>query len=161
MKYQIIFYLFVGILFFAPTKSAAQTNVFIETKTSNQTFSITDNGKLYFESGNLVINENGQSTTSVSLSDIKKITFKAEGSSIAEDQIDGSLSIAVYPNPAENEIHLANVEFDKANIEIFSSIGKLVLKSQVNGAEPIDISSLSSGIYFLKVNGQTVKIIKR
>ena len=49
MKYQIIFYLFVGILFFAPTKSAAQTNVFIETKTSNQTFSITDNGKLYFE----------------------------------------------------------------------------------------------------------------
>ena len=95
------------------------------------------------------------------MSDIKKITFKAEGSSIAEDQIDGSLSIAVYPNPAENEIHLANVEFDKANIEIFSSIGKLVLKSQVNGAEPIDISSLSSGIYFLKVNGQTVKIIKR
>lgn len=58
-------------------------------------------------------------------------------------KLEGSL----FPNPAKNEITLKiNASFN--NIEIFDSRGRLVLVSK---EKTIDISSLPSGVYFVKV----------
>ena len=62
---------------------------------------------------------------------------------VSNIKVDGVL----FPNPAKNEITLKiNALFN--NIEIFDSRGRLVLVSK---EKTIDISSLTSGVYFVKV----------
>jgi hypothetical protein len=62
---------------------------------------------------------------------------------VSNTKVDGVL----FPNPAKNEITLKiNALFN--NIEIFDSRGRLVLVSK---EKTIDVSSLQSGVYFVKV----------
>lgn len=62
-------------------------------------------------------------------------------------KLEGSL----FPNPAQNEITL-KINASINNIEILDSRGRLVLVSK---QKTIDISRLSSGIYFVKVITET------
>ncbi|HET8838673.1 MAG TPA: S8 family serine peptidase [Flavobacteriaceae bacterium] len=75
--------------------------------------------------------------------------------------------VSIYPNPVENVLF---VDFSKkkttANIEVFSLLGKRILKSVVHKNKPeIDLSNLMSGIYLLKItskeNSSTFKIVKK
>ena len=76
-----------------------------------------------------------------------------------------SEQIKVYPNPISNEL-IIEVEGNKEAIdfEISNSIGEVIFKGNVIKDIKINTSSLSSGIYLIKmVNGETVvcrKIIK-
>ena len=80
--------------------------------------------------------------------------------SITED-----LSIAVYPNPTAGTFTVANTE-RHYQIEIYSLLGEnIYLAASDNSKSTVDISTLNSGIYFMKVinkNGAThiKKIIK-
>lgn len=59
-------------------------------------------------------------------------------------------AIKIYPNPAPNELFIENpVEVEL--IEFYDIRGKLHLSSQVNGSMSIDISSLSSGNYIVRM----------
>ncbi|MCB0662906.1 MAG: carbohydrate binding domain-containing protein [Saprospiraceae bacterium] len=76
------------------------------------------------------------------------------------DQITGTGNLiekadwVVYPNPARNTLHLYRENANCDKFEIYDATGKLVLKNQVkmNGnAAQIDIASLKSGLYFIRV----------
>lgn len=71
--------------------------------------------------------------------------------------------ISVYPNPAPDLIKIDNLK-PNASLELIDSSGKLV-KSVLNNkatTTEINIKDLSSGIYYLKVDGKSVqKIIKK
>ncbi len=77
-------------------------------------------------------------------------------------------SLYVYPNPAKDNVTLANtsnIKLDK--IEVYDSLGRLALKQNLDsvaGDNKIDISRLYSGLYFLNVYTDfgtiTRKIIK-
>jgi len=48
-------------------------------------------------------------------------------------------------------------------IEIFNVVGQVVFTSQLSKLSPettIDISHLANGLYFLKVGGKMVKVVK-
>src|SRR5690554_1642650 len=73
--------------------------------------------------------------------------------------------IFIYPNPASDRLYFGmpnNIAVEK--IEIYDAIGKRVLSSQVNN-NSVDVSNLTSGIYFVKINVEgsqiTKKIIKK
>ena len=74
---------------------------------------------------------------------------------------------AVFPNPVQNQLTLLTQQSltDKASIQIFNALGQSVLQTKMPSDKQLDVSSLSSGIYFLKVsNGNqssTKKIIKK
>ncbi|MFC4722638.1 glycosyl hydrolase family 18 protein [Geojedonia litorea] len=74
-------------------------------------------------------------------------------------------NIKVFPNPAKNLIHITNHKGIKfSEIEILNVLGKLIIKEHPE-SNAIDISELSDGIYFLKVQDDlgkqaTFKIIK-
>ena len=73
-------------------------------------------------------------------------------------------SINVYPSVAKNSISIAT-SLDISSVNIINNIGNLVLTLNEPSLNHIDISSLSSGIYFVSVstkNGSTVtkKIVK-
>ncbi len=69
-------------------------------------------------------------------------------------------SMSIYPNPTQSELNISG-DTEIKSADIYNSIGKLVLTSPELSLRKIDVSSLSSGIYFLKINNaQTIKFVK-
>lgn len=66
-------------------------------------------------------------------------------------------AISVYPNPANNVISVANAE--NKDIVVLNILGKVVAAvSSATSHQTINISNLSAGIYFVKVNTEVFKI---
>ena len=64
---------------------------------------------------------------------------------------------SIFPNPAKDivELKFNKSISDKINISVYNIQGKLILNSKralQNSATQINVSSLKSGMYFLKVN---------
>jgi len=77
-------------------------------------------------------------------------------------------NVIVYPNPTKDELYIKrNNNFsDVLTIDIFDISGKTVFKNKISKEESkINIHSLPTGLYFLKVsskeNSNTIKIIKK
>ena len=68
---------------------------------------------------------------------------------------DNTNSINYYPNPAKDYIYINGANNDY--VEIYDIMGRLVKQSIGNR---IDISSLISGIYVLRIGEENIKIIK-
>ena len=83
--------------------------------------------------------------------------------SVSDDELENSMLI--YPNPASNRINFAISDgIEVNNISVYSKLGAKVLEVDM-AIDNMDISSLSSGIYFMKINTNfgtvTKKIIKQ
>ena len=73
-------------------------------------------------------------------------------------------SLSVYPNPAKDKLHIYNNSII-TSIEITSVLGKQVLTKTTNKTSlEIDISTFTSGVYFVKIKNEnaekTIKFIK-
>ena len=59
--------------------------------------------------------------------------------------------ISVYPNPAENQIQLLNIDEVSTEIRIFNVLGKQVFHQSKIKEKTIDISSFKKGVYLVKI----------
>lgn len=72
----------------------------------------------------------------------------------------------IYPNPTTSNINLIFPQgIHQATVEIYDVLGKKLFKKELlSGANEVDLSSLSKGMYFVKVKAssiaKTLKIIK-
>ncbi|MEO8759613.1 MAG: alkaline phosphatase family protein [Bacteroidia bacterium] len=75
-------------------------------------------------------------------------------------KLDNNKKITLYPNPANNNLTIQSAN-DLGTISVYNTIGEVVLelKSQ-NKQEQIDLSGLSSGVYFIKTSLGMQKFIK-
>jgi hypothetical protein len=70
--------------------------------------------------------------------------------------------IRIYPNPTDGKITISNEQSTIKSIGIFNVVGQVVGTWQATSTETtIDISHLTNGIYFMKIDGKTVKIVKQ
>jgi pimeloyl-ACP methyl ester carboxylesterase len=81
--------------------------------------------------------------------------------SIDDNLVDSTFSI--YPNPTNSKVNIKSEnKFDEA--EIYNVLGQKVLTSRISENQEIDMSSLTSGTYFLKLKSENliknVKILK-
>jgi len=72
----------------------------------------------------------------------------------------------LYPNPVSNKkLFISTKQSDNLKVQIFTIIGQQVFNKDVRINEPIDISEISNGVYFIRVeeNGKiaTRKLIVR
>ncbi|MCC6837262.1 MAG: T9SS type A sorting domain-containing protein [Bacteroidia bacterium] len=69
---------------------------------------------------------------------------------------------SVYPNPANDVLHVNLSDNRETAIQMFDVLGKQVFIKETNGQsqDKIDLSFLPKGIYFLRINNKTEKIIK-
>lgn len=75
--------------------------------------------------------------------------------SIANEEID----IAIHPNPATKYITLSGLG-ERTDVAVFDLLGKQVMAvADVGEGEPISISNLSAGVYMVRVNGTSTKLI--
>jgi len=73
--------------------------------------------------------------------------------------------MTIYPNPTSGQLRVSGDILDSkdSEIRIYNVVGQVVFTSQLSKLSPettIDISGLANGLYFLKVGGKVVKIIK-
>lgn len=70
----------------------------------------------------------------------------------------------IYPNPAQNELFLKGNDLERiTTAKIYDASGKLVLSENqpFKNKKSLNISKLNTGIYFLQVDGQSLKFIKK
>ena len=76
-------------------------------------------------------------------------------------------ALTAYPNPTQGKVTIQqkgnlvspqNESSGKMKIQVFDVYGVLVLQPETN---PFDMSALHDGLYFINVNGETTKVIKK
>ncbi|MDW5290821.1 discoidin domain-containing protein [Formosa sp. PL04] len=95
----------------------------------------------------------------------QKSASKNETLSISNNT-DIETKFLVYPNPVSDIITIDFKSSNTAKMQIIDYLGKTVISDEIqNGTKSIDLSHLSSGLYFIKVSNQqetfTRKIIKK
>lgn len=66
--------------------------------------------------------------------------------------------ITIYPNPASGKIFADGLKSKNNSVEIINIEGKKVLDTKVNEDGSIDISQLNSGVYFVTIKSENIKI---
>ena len=97
--------------------------------------------------------------------DYKVFVTRVDDVGIGDVEAENFLPIRVYPNPTTGQLRVAGygVQAD-AEIEIYDVVGCNVETYRVRPTEDeavINISGLANGLYFLKIDNKTVKIIKQ
>ena len=73
--------------------------------------------------------------------------------------------LVVYPNPTKGQLTIDNGQLTIGDIEIFDIYGRNIYSFTRSLAHSsttnIDISHLPAGIYFLRMGGETVKVVKQ
>ena len=72
------------------------------------------------------------------------------------------LKIEIYPNPVTSELIIKNIGLNKLKYEVLSIENKTVISNIIDAnSNKINLSSLNSGLYFLKtIDGDNVQITK-
>lgn len=66
-------------------------------------------------------------------------------------------TFTVYPNPASSMITVEG----EGVAELYNALGQMVMSDNVNGTAQFNLSDLESGVYFIRMNGITHRIIKK
>lgn len=68
--------------------------------------------------------------------------------------------ISVYPNPANDRIHLPDVNLNGASVSVLNVLGEVVLQhTKAVPGSYMDISQLTRGVYFLEIAATTEKFV--
>jgi hypothetical protein len=85
----------------------------------------------------------------------KRIFLYGTPSYISISETDDIINCTIYPNPVTDKLKIKNSNFVNNNkIQILSLEGKVILESEFK--EEIDVSSLLTGVYFLRI-GNIIK----
>jgi len=102
-------------------------------------------------------NVSGRLTTSVLLSGEYTLGI---GNSLSIKELENSFE--VYPNPTTGEILIQGSKFKVQSVEVFDVYGRKCHVSRVTLHENhFDISDLSNGIYFVKIQTKTGTVVKK
>ena len=72
-------------------------------------------------------------------------------------------NLNIYPNPAHNVIHIDNNQILIDNVTMFDAQGRVVLQKENTNdySVTLNTSSLTKGIYFVRVTGDGHVVTKR
>ena len=108
--------------------------------------------------GNMDINATQEIWSFVSKYDINGLINCASTNVISTSD----LEIKIFPNPTSDFITINSLDKGNLSYSIFSTIGKMVMKGNINTSNPkINISNLEPQLYILMIGGSSHKIIKK
>ena len=118
---------------------------------------MTPSDRVYFEDNEILVVEITVNTKSdrYNLADIRKITC-AETEGIVEAS---GNRVCLSPNPVHDVVMLSNLNGNET-IQIFALDGRLMKSVEALEGQLIDISELPIGLYLVKTEHQTLKMIK-
>ncbi len=76
--------------------------------------------------------------------------------------VDFETSIAIYPNPASDVVNITLQDTSRTiEISVYDALGRVVMPSKNLDVGRLDISGLSSGVYYIKIIQEGNKAVKR
>lgn len=88
------------------------------------------------------------------------IKYTGPGARMEENEEPAKLNITLYPNPANDILHISGVE-EPAQLQLFDLNGRVVIERQWNPGEEIDITMLEKGIYLVRLETEEGSISKK
>ena len=141
----------------------AQTGLKVTyTDGTTQGFVVADSGKLYFSGGQLMIQTAAAATpTSLPVNIIQQITFDSSLLSASSATALNKAKYLLYPNPSSEFFRIKTAEKNKFEVQIFSADGKLLRKGNYVSDENINVNDLPTGLYLIKIQNETFKLLKK
>ncbi len=69
---------------------------------------------------------------------------------------------SLYPNPCSNFLFIKNINGSNISIEIRNIFGSLIITNEISTkSQPIDISAIPKGVYFITVTTSRVKLFRK
>lgn len=124
---------------------------------SQQTYYLSEEDRMYFEDNAKLVIEEGitKNTVKIPLADIRKMTCHEVEGMVENTDAD----VSIFPNPTLNTLTISNLS-GKQNISIYALDGQLMKALEVSGDLTIDISDWAAGLYFVKTQSSTLKMVK-
>lgn len=171
-----------------PATAITQTTAVLNAEITEGNVEILTKGFYYKETANAIwdsIIVEGQTEISVTLSDLlpqttysfkafittenaliqgEELTFTTDESSLSD--VENTIEVNLYPNPAKEKVYLETKGFEnKAKAMLSDLQGRILKEIEINSERiEINLNTLSSGVYYLKVfdnnSTKTIKIIK-
>ena len=142
--------------------ASAQSTVSI-TKTNGTVsrYTVQSTGSISFAGDYVVIKESSTSSAqSIPMSAIRNMKFSDSSNGI-EDAISGQQpAVSLYPNPAQNYCVVRGTDGEQMNVTVYSMTGAKMIDTTVENEGRIDISPLTTGVYMVKINNHTTKLVK-
>lgn len=131
--------------------TAQKVNLTVETKMtfSDKTFEI--------------VSAQGENPQTFSFADIRFLTF--EDGTASGDTTDNRLTVRANPlrlayNPVGEILRINGHDGARTTVQIFNVTGTKIFTSAWQG-EDLYVGNLTSGLYFITINSQTIKFIKK
>lgn len=143
-------------LAFHLTAQSSQMTIYLNDG-AERTYFMTPSDRVYFEDNEVLVVETTVTMRSdrYNLADIRKITC-AEAVGVQEDS---EASPILSPNPVHGAFMLRNLNGEET-VRIYALDGRLMKSMEVTSEQHIDISDLPIGLYLVKTEHQTLKMIK-
>lgn len=143
-------------LVFHLTAQSAQMTIYMNDGTE-RSYEMTESDRVYFEDNESLVVEIAinAKTDRINLADIRKITC-SETEGVSEST---GKSNYFFPNPVHNVVVFPDLN-GKETVHIYALDGRLVKSLEATANQLIDISDLSIGLYLVKTETQTFKMIK-
>ena len=143
-------------LAFHLTAQSTQMTIYLNDG-AERTYFMTPSDRVYFEDNEVLVVETTVTMRSdrYNLADIRKITC-AEAVGVQEDS---GTSPFLSPNPVHDTFILRNLNGEET-VRIYALDGRLMKSMEVTSEQHIDISDLPIGLYLVKTEHQTLKMIK-
>lgn len=171
-----------------PATAITQTTAVLNAEITEGNVEILTKGFYYKETANAIwdsIAVEEQTEISVTLSDLlaqttysfkafittenaliqgEELTFTTDESSLSD--VENTIEVNLYPNPAKEKVYLETKGFENKSKAMLSDLqGRILKEIEINSERiEINLNTLSSGVYYLKVfdnnSTKTIKIIK-
>jgi len=127
---------------------------------TERTTALTNLSKITFSGTNMLMTYLNGSFEAIDLLSVQKIEFTLLNGVDAVKEI--GTAMVIYPSPAVDKITLANIPEGAKLAVLYRLDGRVISTiSLASASQDIDVSSLPSGFYLLRVNNNTVKFVKK
>ena len=150
----------IGLFCGISLSSIGQNMTLNENSGSSSSYSISDIKKITFQSGDVVV-ETQTSTENFSIGGVRNLVFD-QIITETEDITQAVQELSAYPNPCGDVLNISQNTAD-ARYFIYDLNGSLIQSD--NASSTINVSDLKTGIYFFtlvnETSTQTLKLIKK
>ena len=139
-------------------QAAAQPTQVIVTMTdgSELVYNVSESDRLYFEDNtNLVIETGNKGIARIALSAIRKISC----TEITGQPENLTAEVSLMPNPVHDAVKLIGLD-GVQTVNIYAIDGRLMQSFEATSDQTIDVSGLPIGLYLVRTQSTTLKMIK-
>lgn len=125
------------------------------------TFDITGSTVIDFaaKAGSLVVKGSSEQEATFSITNETVLTFKDVSG--VKDIVSSEAAVALRQNPVETCLEFTAAPASPCNLRVYSLMGTTLLSVAGWQGETVDVSTLSTGLYIVNFNNQSIKFYKK